>query len=122
MPDLMQRGASWLATKLVAGVSQTVTYRRGSLSVSLAATKCPVRSELDQTFGILKIGECDWIIKASLIVLGAVTVEPERNDEIEEADGQKWHVLPTTDEDTYRPLDPYRTAFRIHTKRIAEDS
>jgi hypothetical protein len=97
----------------------TVTYARGGLSVSLAATKCQVRSEADLQFGILRINECDWIIKASLLVLGAATVEPqESKDTITESDGTVWQVLPNTGEQAFRPLDPYKTAWRIHTKRI----
>jgi hypothetical protein len=119
MADLLERGASWLAGRLANGVAQTVTYARGGLSVSLAATKCPVRSEADLQFGILRINECDWIIKASLLVLGAATVEPqESKDTITESDGTVWQVLPRDGEQAFRPLDPYKTAWRIHTKRI----
>ena len=97
----------------------TVTYRRGGYSVSLAATKCPVRSEADLQFGILRINECDWIIKASLLVLNSLTVEPQEvGDTITEADGTKWQVMPINGEQAYRPLDPYGTSWRIHTKRI----
>ena len=118
MADLLQTGAGWLIDQLAANVSQTVTYRRGGKTVSLAATKCPVRSEVDGEFGILRIGECDWIIKASSLVLNSVTVEPQRNDVITESDGQQWHVLPIDGEQEFRPLDPHRQAYRIHTKRI----
>lgn len=118
MSNLLQTGASWLAGKLEDSVSNTVTYRRGGLSVSVAATKCPVRSETDPQFGILLVNECDWIIKASLLVLDEQAVEPQRNDEIEESNGQKWHVLPIDGENVFRPLDPYHTAWRVHTKRI----
>lgn len=119
MADLLQSGASWLVGQLADNASQTVTYRRGGLSVSLTATKCPVRSEIDQQFGVLRITQCDWIIKASLLILGGETVEPmEASDVIVESDGTEWQVLPIEGESHYRPLDPYRTAWRIHTKRM----
>lgn len=120
MPDLMQTGASWLVSQLATNASQSITYRRGSHSTAttIAATKCPVRSEQDREFGILRIGSCDWIIKASLLVIGGVTVEPQKNDVIVESDGQEWQVLAENGEDCFRPFDPHRTAFRIHTKRI----
>ncbi len=119
MPDLLQTGASWHVGQLATNVSQTVTYRRGGYTASITATKTPVRSELDQQYGILRVTQCDWIIKVSLLVLNSATVEPqEATDVIVESDGTEWQVLPIDGEAHYRPLDPYRTAWRIHTKRM----
>lgn len=122
MADCLQTAAAWLVDQLAANASQSITYRRGakSTATTIAATKCPVRSEQDTEFGILRIGSCDWIIKASLLVIDGATIEPQKNDVIEESDGQKWMVLADQGEDHYRPFDPHRTAFRIHTKRIDE--
>lgn len=119
MANMLQTGAGWLIDQLAEHASNTVSYRRGGQSVSLAATKCPVRSETDEEFGILLIGECDWIIKASVLILGGATVEPQKNDLIVESDGQEWQVLGGSGEDVFRPLEPHRQAFRIHTKRIS---
>lgn len=118
MADMLADAATWMVDTMASVLAQTVTYRRGGLSVSLAATKCPVRSELDPQFGVLRMSDCDWIVKAASLVLGGATVEPQKNDVIEEAGGQKWQVLPTETEQEFRPSDPYRTAWRIHTKRI----
>ena len=118
MSDLMADGATFIADQLSSYVSQTVTYRRGGQTVSLAATKCPVRSETDGQYNE-DFDPCDWIIKASLIVLGGATVEPQAvTDVIEESNGNKWEVLQLPNEPHFRPLDPFGTAFRIHTKRI----
>jgi hypothetical protein len=118
MANLLATGAAWLAGKLASHAAQTVTYRRGGRSVSIAATKGRTASPTDSQFGILDINECDWIITASLIVLGGSVVQPQRDDEIIEADGQRWHVLPTEGEQVFRPADPQGTLLRIHTKRI----
>jgi hypothetical protein len=116
MADLMQDAASFLADELADNLSQTVTYTRGGQTVSLAATKCPIRSESDGQYNQDFEG-CDWIVKASLLTLG----EPQPvKDVIEEADGQKWEVLDMPNDPCFRPFDPFRTAFRIHTKRIKE--
>jgi hypothetical protein len=65
------------------------------------------------------VTECDWIVKASLLVLNAATVTPQKNDQIEEADGTIWQVLPLgSSEQEFRPVDPYSTAYRVHTKRV----
>jgi hypothetical protein len=113
MADMMADAASFLADQLADNLSQTVTYRMGGQELSLAATKCPIRPESD---GLVNedFEPCDWIITASLITFG----EPEKNDQIEEADGQIWQVLDLSNEPAYRPVDPYRTMFRIHTKRV----
>ena len=118
MSDLMADAATFFADQAAAYLSQTVTYRRGGLTVSLAATKCPIRSETDGQYNE-DFEPCDWLITASLIVLGGVTIEPEATiDVIEEAGGQQWEVLQLPNEPHFRPLDPFRTMFRIHTKRI----
>jgi hypothetical protein len=120
MADMMQSGASFLADQLSEHASQTVTYRRGGQTVSIAATKCPIRSESDGQYN-LDFEPCDWIVKAESLVLGSVDVEPQPvTDVIQESDGQKWEVLDLQNEPCFRPLDPYRTMFRIHTKRIKE--
>lgn len=119
MADMLADAAEWLAGQMTDNLSQTVTYRRGGLSVSLAATKAPVRRATDPTFGLLLPTECDWIIQASLIVLGGATVEPkEITDTIEEANGTIWQVMPNDSEAAYRQSDPFGNAWRIHTKLI----
>jgi hypothetical protein len=121
MPDMLQAGASFLADQLSEHASQTVTYRRGGQTiVGLAATKCPIRSESDGQVNE-DFEPCDWIVKAALLVISSVTVEPQPvTDVIEEEDGQQWEVLDLPNEPCFRPLDPFRTMFRIHTKRIKE--
>lgn len=115
MPDLMQDAASFLADELADNLSQAVTYKRGSQTVSLAATKCPVRPASDPQVN-QDFSDCDWIVKASLLTLG----EPQPTDVIEESDGQQWEALDLATEPCFRPLDPFNTAYRIHTKRIKE--
>lgn len=119
MPDMMADAATWFTNQLADNLSQTVTYRRGGLSVSLAATKCMVRAESTPE-GNIDFNPCDWLIKASAVILGGETVEPNKNDVIEESDGQKWQVLPLAGEPEFRYSDQFRTCYRIHTKRTVE--
>lgn len=119
MPDLMADAASFLADELADNLSQTVTYKRGSLTVPLAMTKCPIRTESDGQAN-LDFEPCDWIVKASSLVLNSVAIEPQKKDVIIESDGQRWRVLPLDNEPEFRPVDPFRTMFRIHTKRTDE--
>lgn len=115
MADMMQDAASFLVDELADNVSQSVSYIRGGTTLSITATKCPIRSETDGQYNE-DFEPCDWIVKASLLTVG----EPDKNDVIRESDGQKWQVLDLPNEPNFRPLDPYRTAFRIHTKRVKE--
>ena len=120
MADMLATGASWLVDKLAASASQTVSITRGvtSATTGVTATKCPVKSEGDPEFGILRITDCDWIIKATLYKIGGTQVEPQKNDLITDAGGDIWQVLsPFAGEQEYRPFDPQATAWRIHTKR-----
>lgn len=119
MANMLVDGASFLSTQLSAYASQTVTYSRGGYSVSIAATKCPVQPESDQEINE-EIRNCDWIVKASLLVLNGVAVEPGEKDVITEVDGQRWRVLALPNEHAFRQLDQFGYAFRIHTKRTDE--
>lgn len=116
MADMLADAADWIADQLSGHISQTVTYRRGGLSVELAATKSEGIPEALVELGRVDYEPCDWIIKASLLVLGGATVEPQKNDVIEEADGAKWQVLPLDSEKPFRRWHS-GAAYRIHTKR-----
>jgi hypothetical protein len=106
------------AVALRNNAGQTVTYRRGGLSVSLAATPCDSRAEVDLQFGVLNLAPKDWIITASLLVLNSVTVTPQKNNTIEESDGTIWQVLSDGVEPPWRYSGPTQDMLRIHTKRI----
>lgn len=118
MPDLIAEAAEWIADELADNLSQTVTYRRGGQSVSVAATKGAPITEIDTQLGVLRIVGTPWIIKASLLVLDSETITPRKNDVIEESNGARWQVLPLDGEQEARHSDPFGYAWRIHTKRI----
>jgi hypothetical protein len=122
MADMLADAAEWLADQQTDHLSQTVTYRRGGSggdTVSLAATPGPIKNGVDPTFGILRVNERDWLIDADLMILGSETVEPRKNDEVVEADGTVWLVLPSDVELEARLLIGGK--WRIHTKRIKVD-
>src|SRR5689334_3417592 len=96
MSDMLATGAAWLVGQLTDNSSQTVTLRRGGKKTTgVLATKCPVRSNSDPLNNEGYFG-ADWIIAASQYVVNSEAVEPQKNDVIEEADGQQWSVLPLT--------------------------
>lgn len=120
MSDILATAATWLAGVLSDKASQTVSLTRGNTAATtgVAATKCVVTAQADSEFGILRATGSDWIIKASLYVIGGSVVSPQKNDLITDASGDIWQVLPPfTGEQEYNPHDPQGVAWRIHTKR-----
>lgn len=116
----MQDAASFLVNELATNLSETVTLRRaGKSTTGVKATKCPVRAESEPTVNE-DIANFDWIIAASAYLIGGVEVTPQKNDVIEESSGERHQVLPLSSEPEARPLDPFGTGWRIHSKRIQE--
>lgn len=120
MSDMLADAASWLTGQRSDNLSQTVTLHRGAKQTTgVKAAKAPVRSDSDPQFNI-DVNHADWIVQATLYQINSAAVEPQKNDVIEEADGQKWQVLPLGNEPEARFSDQYGNAWRIHTKRIKE--
>jgi hypothetical protein len=119
MADMMADAASFLADQLADNLSQTVTYTRGGQEIAeLAATKGASITEIDTTFGVLRIVGTTWYVKASLLVYQGVTWTPRKNDVIEQSGGQQWLVLSENGEKEARESDPFGYLWRINTKRI----
>ena len=120
MADMMADAAAWLTGQRTEYLSQTVALIRGGKTTSgVKATKCPPRSESEPTVNV-DINNFDWIIATTEYVINSVEVEPQKNDVIQEADGQKHQLLPLDNEPEFRFSDQFGTAYRIHTKRIKE--
>lgn len=123
MTDMMQTGAAWLQAQRAAHMTRTVTYRRGELSVEVAATLGQTVFRLDRTpAASVRLVTRDYIISAGILILDGQTVLPERGDRIEESDGQVCEVLPPGGEPEWRWHDRERTVFRIHTKEVTSGS
>lgn len=121
MADMMADAAEWLTDQLATNLSQTVSLTRASTTATtgVKATKSPILSQQDPQY--LNFASCDWIVKASLYIIGGVVVEPQPNDLITESNGDVWQVLnPSETEDGHRPFDPFTNAWRIHTKRVTD--
>lgn len=121
MSDLMADGASFVAEQLTENLSRTVSYYDASAAqtITVQATKCPVKRGIDPEFGVLRINECDWLIAASELAINGTAFEPAKDDKV--TDGTEvWQCLPLDGnaEQEARPLDPFGYAWRVHTKRI----
>ena len=126
MSDLLKTGATWLASHLKIFASQVVTYQRGGLSVSLAASPASPRSQADQNENIIvRADDQDWILTASDLVLGGSQTLPERGDKIRWAksstETQVYEVLAADGEEHWSWLDPHQTMLRIHSKLLGAE-
>ena len=123
MADLLEQGAAWLDAQRVKFASQTVTYHRGEDSVEVQATVGRKSYQVEGGYGALVWADStDFIVSAADLVLGGETVLPERGDRIRVTDGEAVHVYevmsPGGEMSHYEPSDPYRKAWRIHTKHV----
>lgn len=128
MADLIQTGMDWLGDQLRANVAQTVTYSRGPRSVSLSATLGSTAFRIGDPLGGTRIERTDrdFLIAVADLILGGLTVLPERGDEVRvtRADGATvdvYEVLAPGGEPVFRWSDSHRTTIRIHTKHVGTE-
>lgn len=122
MSDLLERAAIWLEAQRTQHATRTVTYRRESDTVAVAATIGHTEFQVDDGYGVLtKVESRDFLILAAALVLGGIQVVPERGDRIEETVGTVtyvYEVMAPGKEPPFRYSDPYRLTLRIHTKQV----
>lgn len=102
--------------------SATILYRRGQATVELSAAIAQSARSYQSGDGVYnRIVARDYLVAASALILGAVTVLPENGDLIRETIGgdvQHYRVAPLGDEPCWSYLDPQQTVLRIHTVRV----
>ena len=119
---LIDTALSAHVTTLNTAAGQTITYKRGTATVSLTAVVGQSQFEdVTSTGEIRQLSKTvDWIVAPSALVLdGSVTV-PQRGDQISKADGSTYDVLPGTEGTAWQYSDGRQALLRIHTvKRVA---
>lgn len=124
---MMQYGAAWLDEQQRTHVSRTVVYRRGTASVTLAATIGSSDGSVSLDYGARERWESrDYLVRAADLVLEDEVALPAVGDLIVETDGGKeftYQVLqPSVEEPAYRYTDGHRIRLRIHTKLVATET
>ena len=132
--NMLQRGSAWLESMRHRHVTTTVTYQRGTVGTGIASV------EVDATIGqttfetesetgaLVKVQSRDFLILAADLVLGDVQTLPMQGDVIRETatDGSGkvhlYEVMAPNGAPHYRYSAPVRTALRIHTKHIGEET
>ncbi|MGC1272625.1 MAG: hypothetical protein WBC44_02870 [Planctomycetaceae bacterium] len=110
MPDLLAQGAAWLEQQRTRHLTTTVTYRRGTAQVEIAATIGRTRYETDDgTVARIEFTDRDFLVLAADLVLDGQAIEPTRGDVVREG-MREFEVI------DWRYSDPYRQTLRITTK------
>ena len=126
MPNLLEKGAAWLADQRDTHLSSPVTYQRGGDSVEVPATTGQTVFRYDDAAGgTVRYVSRDFLVRVADLVINGVTIEPRRGDRVIETTGGSGgrvythEVMPFgDDEPEWRYSDPQRTTYRIHTKLI----
>lgn len=120
MGDLMEHGATWLASQHAGRYSRAVTYRRGDANVSIQAALGRTVFQVDTAFGVERNESRDYLVKASDLVLSDTVTLPQAGDTITETDGQTTYTYEVNapGQEAVYSTDSYRKLLRIHTKLI----
>ena len=118
MPNLMTRGATWLADRLQAAGGEVVTYKPGnSPEVAITAVLKSTDYRINGEEGFeTSIAPFVWLIEASEIG----EVRPRAGQRIVRSDGETHVVMQPSDGEQAAMLDKTATLWTVHTKRIKE--
>lgn len=124
MPNLLQRGAAFLDSKLKTAAGRTIVYHRGQLS-SAAITAVNNHHEetiVDAEGFATKVNIESWIVTTTDLVIRGEQIKPERRDWITETlNGEEieYEVLPISAmRPEYEKTDSSNLMTTIHTKRV----
>lgn len=123
MTNILQDGAAWLGGQLKDHAGVSITYARGTNSVSITATVTLHEYEVVDTegFGITAVSR-DYIVHAADLVVAGSTITPRAGDRITETVGgvsQTFEVMALGQLKEHEPVDSDGLLLRIHTKKIA---
>jgi hypothetical protein len=120
MTDLLSTGSTWLAARVQASASQSVTIARGSQTIgsSVKATYGQTQFEQDSQTGIITWESKDFLIPVAAYTLNGEAVQPQRGDRITDAGGFVFEVLGDNGIPPFKHTDGFRTMYRIHTKQV----
>lgn len=124
MSDVLQTGLEWLAAQLGTAVSQSVTYRRGTLSVAIDATLGAKVLRVTDSAGRTKVerADLDLIFPVAALDFGDGPTDPAVGDYAEVAQGgttYRYDVLPIGTEPHFRK-ESRGVMLRVHTKLRGE--
>ena len=127
MTNLLKTASDWLQDRQKTHAATLIVYSRGGHQIALTATVGRTEFEIDTGDGFpVRLESRDFLIHAADLVLGGVTVLPERHDRIRETDPAGDTVVyevmgPTEDSPPWRYSDSFRRRLRVHTKEVDKE-
>ncbi|KAB2949498.1 MAG: hypothetical protein F9K17_02800 [Phycisphaerae bacterium] len=125
MPDVLEKGLSWLDDQRHTHMTRTVVYQRGADAVEIAATIGRTEFEQVDEHGVVqRLQSRDFLARTADLVLAGAPTLPKAGDRIRETAGAQtfvYEVMAPGNEPPWRYSDPYRKALRIHTKHVATE-
>ena len=123
MADMMKSAAAWVESKRLAALSSSVTYSRGTNSITLDATRArSVFEQVESDGTITRLETADWIVGTTDMTLGVPAVD----DTIVQTEGTTAYtftVMSPGGEPPWRWSDVLgRTSLRIHTKLTKQET
>lgn len=122
---MLEKASQWLGTKIANSLSNEIVYKRGAVSVSLAASRQKTTHEVIDFSGmIVKVESHDFVVLAESLVDGSTLLTPLPQDTIEVTVGTVKSIFEVqalsqpngTREQAYKPCDPWGHQIRIFTK------
>lgn len=123
MPNLRERGVTWLESRLKTSAGRTITYHRGVDSVSITAMGSAMTYMIPNEDGIgTQHHSYDWTIAADDLVLDGEAITPRPGDQIAETLGDVTHWWEVLDLADSKPcvewLDAIGELLTVHTKEV----
>ncbi len=103
-------------------MTRSITYRRGSASVTLQATIGRTDFASDQIEPVIETWQSrDFLVRTPDLVFDGIATLPKRGDQIDETDGSVTHtyeVMAPGGQTPWRYADDFRRELRVHTKHV----
>lgn len=122
MTNLLQTVAARAKAAIKSFASESVTYTRGSGSVSVSATIGRTQTEqpIDDSGATVRSNWIDFLIDGPDLVISSATIKPQQGDTITRSSGSIYEVTAMGTEPCFRRSSEHGTLLRIHTMRVSE--
>ena len=117
--NILKAGTQWLSDMRIKHMSEAITYKRSSSTVTVMGTPGKTDYDVADESG-LRVGSqvTDFLIIAADLILGGTATTPQHGDQIIFS-GSVYEVLNLPGDGCWRYSDPYKIALRIHTKQVS---
>jgi hypothetical protein len=122
---MLEKASQWLGNKIANSLSNEIVYKRGAVSVPLAASRQKTTYEVIDFSGmVVKVESHDFVVLAESLVDGSTLLTPLPQDTIEVTVGTVKSIFEVqalsqpngTREQAYKPCDSWGHQIRIFTK------